>query len=194
MLGIIWLTLITSLLESFKKVSRWASLSEYFDKPLRQKHAYGKLSKKHFCSILSKISWVFESDFCFPGKWFPSFTHMPWGASFWEKVHLQQIKFIIVVKAFSVSCVSFKEMFSVHYGKCILPTYLEWNIRQAWKFNILWASSNAKFFALLNARHREICLRYLLRSFPSVLFQKRYFMFLIYLNGQKRVTQPLYLK
>ena len=113
---------------------------------------------------------------------------------FGKRCICREINFIIVVKAFSVSCVSFKEMFSVHYGKCILPTYPEWNIRQAWKFNILWASSNAKFFALLNARHREICLRYLLRSFPSVLFQKRYFMFLIYLNRQKHVTQPLYLK
>ena len=106
----------------------------------------------------------------------------------------REIKFIIVVNFFSVSCVSFKEMFSVHYGKCILPTYPKWNIRQALKFNILWASSNAKFFDLLNARHTEICLRYLLRSFPSVSLQKRYFIFLIYQNGQKHVTQPLYLK
>ena len=106
----------------------------------------------------------------------------------------RETKFIIAMKASSVSCLCFKEMFSVHYGKCILPTYPKWNIRQALKFNILWASSNAKFFDLLNARHTEICLRYLLRSFPSVSLQKRYFIFLIYPNGQKHVTQPLYLK
>ena len=92
-----------------------------------------------------------------------------------------EIKFIIVVKVFSVSCVSFNEMFSLHYGKCILPTYPEWNIKQAWKFNILWASSNTKLFVLLNARHREICLRYLLRSFPWLSLRKQFFMFLIYL-------------
>ena len=184
---------VTYLLESFKKVSRWAWLSEYFDKPLREKCVYGKLSKKYFCWKSSNISWVFESNFCFPGKGFRSFTHMHWGASFRKTCICREIKFIIVVNFFSVSCVSFK-MFSVHYGKCILPTYPKWNIRQALKFNILWASSNAKFFDLLNARHTEICLRYLLRSFPSVSLQKRYFIFLIYPNGQKHVTQPLYLK
>ena len=78
---------------------------------------------------------------------------------------------IIVVKNFSASCVSFKKMLSVYYGKCILPTYPEWNIRQAWEFNILWPSSKTKFFVFLNARHREICLRYMLWSFSSVLFQ-----------------------
>ena len=79
-----------------------------------------------------------------------------------------EIKSIIVVKVFSVSRVSFKEIFSVHYAKCILPNYSDWNIRQTWKFNILWASSKMKFSVLLNSRHREICLRYMLKSFPSV--------------------------
>ena len=115
----------------------------------------------------------------------------------------REIKSIIMVKVFSVSCISFKEMLSVRYRKCILPTYPESNIRQAWKFNILWAwsrmleslaSSRTKFSVLLNARHREICLRHLVRSFPSVSLQKHYFMFLINLNGQKHATQPLYLK
>ena len=36
----------------------------------------------------------------------------------------REIKFI-TMKGFSVSCVSFRETFSVHYGKCILPTYPE---------------------------------------------------------------------
>ena len=85
---------------------------------------------------------------------------------------------------FLVFCVTFMEMFSVHYVKCILPTYLEWKIRQAWKFNILWASSKTKFSVLLNVPFREICLRYLLKIFPSVSLQKWYFMFLIFLNGQ----------
>ena len=47
---------------------------------------------------------------------------------------------------------------------------------------------------LLNARYREICFRYVLRSSPSVSLQKQYFIFLIDLNGQKHVSQPLYLK
>ena len=98
----------------------------------------------------------------------------------------RKIKFVIVLEIFGVSCVNFNEMFSVHYGKCILPTYPEWNIRQVWKFNILWASSMAKFTVLLNARNREICFRYLLRNFPSVLHEKLYFMFLVYLNVYKR--------
>ena len=76
-------------------------------------------------------------------------------------------KSIIVLKVFSVSCVSLKEIFSRHYLKCILPNYSEWNIRQAWKFSILWVSSKTKFSVPLNARHKEICLSYIL-SFPSV--------------------------
>ena len=98
----------------------------------------------------------------------------------------REIKSVIVVKVYSVYsvCVSFKEMFSVHSGKCILPTYPELNIRQVWKFNILWVSSKTKFSVLLNARHREICLRYLLRNFPSVSLEKRFFMCLVYLNEQ----------
>ena len=79
-----------------------------------------------------------------------------------------------MLEIFSVSCVSFKEMLSRHYGKCILATYPEWNIRQVWKLNILWASSKTKSSVLLNARHREICLRYLLR-FPFSFFLKALF-------------------
>ena len=60
----------------------------------------------------------------------------------------REIKILIVVKVFSVSCLCFKEIFSVHYGKCILPTYPEWNIRQTWKLNILWASSKTKPFQM----------------------------------------------
>ena len=103
-----------------------------------------------------------------------------------------EIKSIIVLKDFSVSCVSFKEMFSVHYGKYLNLTYPEWN-RQVWKFNILWASSKPKLSALLNARHREICLRYLLRGLTSISLQKRYFV-LDSSKWTKLVTQPLYLK
>ena len=66
-----------------------------------------------------------------------------------EKTRIcREIKFVIVVNVFSVSCVCFKEIFSVHYGKCILPTYPEWNIRQTWKLNILWASSKTKSFQM----------------------------------------------
>ena len=35
------------------------------------------------------------------------------------------MKFIIEVNVFSVSCVCFKEIFSVHYGKCIQLTQNE---------------------------------------------------------------------
>ena len=38
---------------------------------------------------------------------------------FEKKCICREIKFIIVVNVFSVSCVCFKEIFSVHYGKCI---------------------------------------------------------------------------
>ena len=37
----------------------------------------------------------------------------------------REIKFIIVVNVFSISCVCFKEIFSVHYGKCIQLTQNE---------------------------------------------------------------------
>ena len=54
------MTLITCLFGSFKKVSRWASLSKYFNKPLREKCGYRKLLKKHFCWILSSTFSVFD--------------------------------------------------------------------------------------------------------------------------------------
>ena len=94
----------------------------------------------------------------------------------------REIKSIIVLKDFSVSCVSFKEMFSVHYGKCLNLTYPEWN-RQVWKFNILWASCKTKLSALLHARHREICLDICWEALPQFRF-KNVTLFLIYLNGQ----------
>ena len=49
----------------------------------------------------------------------------------------REIKSTILVKVLSVSCLHFTEMFSARYGKCILPIYPNWNIRQVWKFNIL---------------------------------------------------------
>ena len=174
------MTLLTSSLESFKKVSRWASSFEFLDKPLREKSVYMKLLKKvpvgdcqTYLGFLSQTSVFLESGFL------PLCTCVR-EPHFGKKCICREI----VVKVFSVSCVSFKEMFSVHYGKCILPTYPEWNIRQVWKFNILWVSSKARFSVLLNGRRRVVCLRYLLRSFLSVSLERRYFMFLIYLNEQ----------
>ena len=179
------MTLLTSSLESFKKVSRWASSSEFFEKPLRGKRVYTKLSKKHFCWRLSNRSCIFESKFCFPGiSSLPLCTCVK-EPHFGKTCICREMKSIIVVKVLSVSCVSFKGFkasLSVNYGKRVLPTYLEQNIKQVWKFNILWVSSKTKFSVLLNARHREICLKYLLKSFPSVSLEKRYFMFLVYLN------------
>ena len=43
-----------------------------------------------------------------------------------EKTRIcREIKFVIVENVFSVSCVCFKEIFSVHYGKCIQLTQNE---------------------------------------------------------------------
>ena len=89
----IWFTVIASSLDSFNKVSKWTSPSEFFNKPLKGKFFYGKFLKKHFCWNLLNISWVFESNFCFSGKWFPFFNS------------------VIVVKIFSVLRVSFKMFF-----------------------------------------------------------------------------------
>ena len=161
------MTLITSLLEPFKRFpgehhcrSILINLSEKsaFTGSFRKSISVGDC-----LAYLGFLSQTFD---------FLESTSLPLDTCV-EKPHFgktficSEIKFKIVVKVFSVSCVSFK-MFSVHYRKCILPTYPEWNIRQVWKFNILWASSNTKLSVLLNVRHREICLRYLLRSFPSV--------------------------
>ena len=44
---------------------------------------------------------------------------------FEKKCICREIKFIIVVNVFSVSCVCFKEIFSVYYGKCIQLTQNE---------------------------------------------------------------------
>ena len=63
------------------------------------------------------------------------------------------------MNVFSVSCVCLK-VFSVYYGKCIQLTQNE-------TVSILWASFKTKPFSF----------RYQLRSFPSVLFQKLYFVF-----------------
>ena len=87
-----------------------------------------------------------------------------------EKTYIcREIKFVIVVNVFSVSCVCFKEIFSVHYWKCIQLTQTSLKIQ--YSVSIIWDK------VLLNARHSEICFRYLLRSFPSVSLQKRYFVF-----------------
>ena len=101
------MTLITSSLEPFKKVSRRASSPEFFDKLLRKKCIYGKILKKHFCWILSNISWVFDSNSCFPGKWFPSFTYSVREVQFGKTCICREIKSTIVVKVFSISCVCF---------------------------------------------------------------------------------------
>ena len=136
------MTLITSSFDSFKKVSRWASLSGYFDKPLREKCSYGKLLRKHFdCQIyfrfLSK-TFVFSESGSLPLHTCVKESH------FGKTCICGENKFLIVMKVFSVSCVCFKEIFSVNYGKCILPTYPEWNIRQGGTFKILGASSKTK--------------------------------------------------
>ena len=136
------MTLITSSLESFKKVSRWASLSEYFDKPLIKVCLQEAFEKGVLLEIVKHILgfWV---RLLLSWKVVP-FLYINALRSFISGKRAWEIKFIIVVKVFSVSCVGFNEMFSLHYGKCILPAYPEWNIKQAWKFNILWASSNTK--------------------------------------------------
>ena len=120
---IVWLPLIKSLLDTFKKVSSWVSLSEYFGKPLEKSAFMGSFRKsisvgdyQTYLGFLNKTFGFLEKDFT------PLLTCV-------EEPHLgktyicREIKFIIVVKVFNVSCVSFKDMFSVHYGKCILPTY-----------------------------------------------------------------------
>ena len=95
-------------------VSRWASLSEYFEKPLREKCVYGKLLKKHFYWRLSNI---LSQTFNFlEGGSLPLYTCIK-EPHFGKTCICSEIKFIIVVKVFSVSCLSFKEIFSVHYGK-----------------------------------------------------------------------------
>ena len=95
----------------------------------------------------------------------------------------REINFIIVMNVFSVSCVCLKEIFSVHYGKCIQLAQNKTSDKH-----------ENSVFCEHHVRHREIWSGYLLRSFPSVSLQKQYFMFLIYLNGQKHASQPLYLK
>ena len=188
----IWLILVTSSLESFKEVSRCASLSEYFDKSPQRKCVYGKLLKRVSVGDCQTYLWFLSQTFVFLESVFLPLHTCVKNPHFGKMCFFREIKSISVVKVFSVSCESFKEMFSGHYGKWILPTYLEWNIRQVWKFNILWASSKTKFSNLLNARHRENCHGYLLRTFLSASLQKWSIMFLIYLNGYKHVTQPLY--
>ena len=137
---------MTSSFHSFEKVSRWALLSEYFDKPLWEKWGYGKLLKKHFCWKLSNIFRFLSQTFVFSESCTLPLHTCVRELRFGKTCICREIKFIIVVKVFRFSCVCFKEIFSVHYGRYILPTYPEWNIRQAWKFNILWASSKTKSF------------------------------------------------
>ena len=96
------------------------SLSKYFSKPLREMCGYGNLLKKHFCCIYCQAYFWFLSqtfDFSESG----SLTlHKCVKEPHSEKTCIcKEIKSIIVVNIFSVSCVCFKEIFSVHYGKCI---------------------------------------------------------------------------
>ena len=135
------MVLITSSFDSFKKVSRWTSLSQYFDKPLREKCGYGKLLKKHFDGqtyfrFLSQTFVFSETGYLFLRTCVKE-------SHFGKTCICREIKFLIV---FSISCVCFKEIFTVTYGECVLPTYPEWNIREGWKFKILWASYNTKPF------------------------------------------------
>ena len=96
---------------SFEKVSRWALLSQYFDKPLREKWGYGKLLRKHFCWKLSNIFRFLSQTFVFPeSRSLPLHTCLK-ELRFGKTCICREIKFIIVVKVFSVSCVCFKEIF-----------------------------------------------------------------------------------
>ena len=146
------------------------------------------LLKKHFCWILSSKFSVFESDFWFPLLYINAFKE----PHFEKTCICREIKFIIVVNVFSVSCVCFKEIFSVHYGKCIQLTqnetsdkhessvFCEHHLRQN-PFNC-----TAQKFVL------DICWEAFLQfrfAFPSISL-----IFLIYLNGQRHVSHLLYLK
>ena len=108
--------------------------------------------------------------------------------SFWKEFLLEIVKHIF---GFWVRLLFSWKVFSFLYIHA-LRILISGKIRQVWKFNILWASSKTKFSNLLNARHRENCHGYLLRTFLSASLQKWSIMFLIYLNGYKHVTQPLY--
>ena len=83
------MTLITCSFDSFKKVSRWASLSKYFNKPLREKCGYRKLLKKHFCWILPSIFSVFDFSKVAPFLYINALRHVcrrwPISTRSWER-------------------------------------------------------------------------------------------------------------
>ena len=183
---------MTSSFHSFEKVSRWALLSEYFDKPLWEKWGYGKLLKKHFCWKLSNIFRFLSQTFVFSESGTLPLHTCVWELRFGKTCICREIKFIIVVKVFRFSCVCFKEIFPYITGGTFFQ--LTQNEISDKHENSIFYEHHLRQSPFKCTVKREICLRYLLRSFPSVSFQRRYFMFLIYLNGQKHVTQPLHLK
>ena len=102
----------------------------------------------------------------------------------------REIKFVIVVNVFSVSCVCFKEIFSVHYGKCIQLTQNETSDKHENSVFCEHHLRQSPFKCTAQRNLFQISAEKLSFSFAS----KGIFCVFDLFNGLKHVSQPLYLK